>query len=446
MSTDVDVAVAGAGGAGMAAALAAAKAGASVVVLEAFEHFAQGNNTAMSTSMIPAAGTHWQRSEGVDDSAAVFLADIAAKTKDRADPTIAKALVEVGPRLVGWLDRDCGITLELVTDFLYPGHTRPRCHTVANRAGRDLLAGLLRAARDEPGLDLIVPARLTALDEVGGGWRLTSTRPDGSSETLTTRSVVLATGGFGADRDLVGAHLPEIAGGVYAGGEGCRGDALRLAAPLELDTGYLDAYQGHGSWAVPHATLMTWASVMHGAVLVNIAGHRFGDETVGYSEYAKTVLDQPGGVAWVVLDTPIDAACQAFQDYRDLTGAGAVRWASTVDELAAVIGCPAGPLGEALLSRRDTWVAPYAAVKVTGALFHTQGGLLVDRHARVLRRGEPVPGLYAAGGAAAGISGTGAGGYLAGNGLLAALGLGYLAGTHAAGPRRHAAGTDEAER
>ena len=95
-----------AGGAGMAAGLAAAKAGASVVVLEAFEHFAHGNNTAMSTSMIPAAGTRWQRSEGVDDSAAVFLADIAAKTKDRADPTIAKALVEVGPRLVDWLDHD----------------------------------------------------------------------------------------------------------------------------------------------------------------------------------------------------------------------------------------------------------------------------------------------------------------------------------------------------
>jgi fumarate reductase flavoprotein subunit len=71
-------------------------------------------------------------------------------------------------------------------------------------------------------------------------------------------------------------------------------------------------------------------------------------------------------------------------------------------------------------------------VKVTGALFHTQGGLLVDGHARVLRDGRPIPGLYAAGGAAAGISGHGADGYLAGNGLLSALGLGYLAGRHLA--------------
>jgi fumarate reductase flavoprotein subunit len=70
-------------------------------------------------------------------------------------------------------------------------------------------------------------------------------------------------------------------------------------------------------------------------------------------------------------------------------------------------------------------------VKVTGALFHTQGGLAVDSHARVLRRGVPIPGLYAAGGAAVGMSGHGADGYLAGNGLLAALGLGYLAGRHA---------------
>ena len=71
---------------------------------------------------------------------------------------------------------------------------------------------------------------------------------------------------------------------------------------------------------------------------------------------------------------------------------------------------------------------PYACVKVTGALFHTQGGLRVDGHGAVLRDGRPIPGLYAAGGAAAGISGNGAEGYMSGNGLLSALGLGYLAG------------------
>jgi fumarate reductase flavoprotein subunit len=93
---------------------------------------------------------------------------------------------------------------------------------------------------------------------------------------------------------------------------------------------------------------------------------------------------------------------------------------------------------------RSAWEAPlqppYGLVKVEGALFHTQGGLLVDHNAAVLRRGRPIPGLYAAGGAAAGMSGHGPDGYLAGNGLLAALGLGYLAGTAAARARAAPAG------
>ena len=83
-----------------------------------------------------------------------------------------------------------------------------------------------------------------------------------------------------------------------------------------------------------------------------------------------------------------------------------------------------------------TLTPPYGVVKVTGALFHTQGGLQVDASARVLSGGVPIPGVYAAGGAAAGISGHGASGYLAGNGLLSALGLGYIAGSHVAGPLR----------
>jgi len=78
---------------------------------------------------------------------------------------------------------------------------------------------------------------------------------------------------------------------------------------------------------------------------------------------------------------------------------------------------------------------PLYAVRVAGALFHTQGGLRVDARARVLRTdGAVVPGLYAAGGTAAGVSGHGAAGYMAGNGLTAAAVLGYLAGADEGGP------------
>jgi fumarate reductase flavoprotein subunit len=71
--------------------------------------------------------------------------------------------------------------------------------------------------------------------------------------------------------------------------------------------------------------------------------------------------------------------------------------------------------------------APFHAIKVTGALFHTQGGLEVDAHCRVMKtNGQVLTNLYAAGGAARGVSGRGADGYLAGNGLLSAVGGGWL--------------------
>ncbi len=450
---DVDVIVAGAGAAGTAAALAAAEGGASVVLLEAQETYRQGSNTAMSTSMIPAGGSRWQQTLGIDDSPEGFAADIRSKTKGAADPVVTRALTEVAPELVAWLADVGGLPLDLVTDFRYPGHSRDRCHAVPDRAGRTMHGHLLDRVTMNDAITLVVPMRLEDVEVEGGrvvGALVAS--PDGARETITTDAVVLATNGFGADTELVRHHIPEIVAGTYHGGDGSRGDALRIGGRLGADVGYLDAYQGHGSLATPHGILLTWASVMHGAVLVNTEGERFGDETEGYSEFGARVVAQPDATAWMVFDERIDAACRPFADYQDLREAGAIRWADDVGSLAETIGAPAERLASTLEHARQAaegfraddqgrrsfeapLAPPYAAVKVTGALFHTQGGLHVDGHARVLAGGEPITGLYAAGGAAVGISGHGADGYLAGNGLLSALGLGYLAGHHLAGER-----------
>jgi fumarate reductase flavoprotein subunit len=177
---------------------------------------------------------------------------------------------------------------------------------------------------------------------------------------------------------------------------------------------------------------------MHGAVVVDRDGHRFGDETCGYSEYAALLAARPGGRGWVVLDERIDALCRPFADYRDVVGSGAVRRGATVEELADRIGVPAAALKEELtgperFGRTPALTPPYLAIEIVPALFHTQGGLLVDGDAQVLdAAGDPLGGLYASGGAAVGMSGHGAAGYLAGNGLLPALGLAYLAANHLA--------------
>lgn len=439
-----DLVVAGAGG-GLAGALRAAELGLEVLVVEANEHFTQGNNTAMSTAMVPGAGSRWQQEAGIDDDAENFLADIMAKTGGEADPVLARALTDVSAPLVEWLADSVGLPLSLVTDFDYPGHSRQRCHTVPRRSGRALLQDLVRAARRHRDIELMVPARLA--DVVTEGGRVVGVVVESGSrrEEIPTSAVLLATNGYGADAELVAAHIPEIASALYHGSEASRGDALRIGQELGARTAYLDAYQGHAALAMPAATLAGWATVMHGAILVDRHGRRFGDETRGYSEFASEVIRHAGGEAWIVLDERIDELCRPFQDYLDTRESGALQWADDVPALAVRTRVDAdglqGTLDECFRTARGeqddafgrrSWEAPLArplaAIRVQPALFHTQGGLVVDGGARVVHdSGDPIPGLYASGGAAAGISGHGSGGYLAGNGLLPALGLAYLA-------------------
>lgn len=451
MNTDggPDLVVAGAGG-GLAAALRAAELGLDVLVVESNEHFAVGNNTAMSTAMIPGAGSRWQREAGVDDSAEAFVADIMAKTHDEADPALAETLARVSAELVEWLGDRAGLSLSLVTDFDYPGHSRSRCHTVPGRSGRAMLAHLLREARRHARIDFLVPAHLDDVLATASGVRAVVVSTPSGTEEIPTSAVLLATNGFAANRELVVEHAPEIAEAVYHGSEASNGDALAIGTRLGGATAYLDSYQGHAALAMPSATLAGWATVMHGAFLVDRHGRRFGNETTGYSEYASEVLRHADGQAWIILDTRIDEACSVFQDYLDTRASGAVKWAATARELGDEVGIDPqglewtvrqaqafarGEQGDEL--GRTFWEQELsgrlAAVAVRPALFHTQGGLRVDEHARVVDAdGAPIIGLYASGGAAMGISGHGAGGYLAGNGLLPALGLAYLAANHVA--------------
>ncbi len=445
-STDVDVVVAGGGAAGLAAAISASDAGMSVALLEASETFRTGNNTSMSTSMIPSAGSRWQAALDIDDSPDVLYEDTMRKTKNQADPVVTRALAEVSVPLGEWLADECKIPLSLVTDVWYPGHSRLRHLCVPDRAGRTLHKHLLTAAEARPEITLITPLRAVDFEEQSAGVvGVRAERPDGQGESLTARALVLATNGFGANRDLVQRYIPEIAEGLYFGGDGSRGDALLLGERLGADVGFLGSYQGHGSVATPHGVLLTWTTVMNGAFVVNREGERFGDESTGYSEYAVPVLQQPDGEAWVIYDEAIQEKATPFADYQDLLTAKGVRWADDAAALAGIVGAPEEALADTVTAAasygrkeaedpfgRTLWPhvlePPYACVKVTGALFHTQGGLRVDGHGAVLRDGRPIPGLYAAGGAAAGISGNGAEGYMSGNGLLSALGLGYLAG------------------
>jgi len=265
-------------------------------------------------------------------------------------------------------------------------------------------------------------------------------------------AVILALNGFGGDREMVREYLgQEAATALHYGSPNNTGEGIRWGVVLGAATGHMSSYQGHASVAFPDGPLVTWAVVVNGAILVNREGERFGYETVGYSEYAGAVMAQPGGQAWEVFDEEVYEASLGTR-FDEVVEAGKVRRFENLEELAETFGLPAGTL-EATVERtnrsarglapdpfgRDEFSGgslepPFYGVHVRGALFPTQGGLKVDSHARVLKPGgDHIPGLYAGGGTAVGLSGSGYRGYSSGNGLLAATVLGKIAGEAASG-------------
>jgi fumarate reductase flavoprotein subunit len=428
---EVPVVIVGAGACGLVAALCLRDAGVDCVLLER-DPIPRGS-TALSSGFIPVAGTAVQRAAGVhDDSAAQFAADIQAKAKGTAASHLVAAYTEAIAPALDTLQQRHGLAFELLDGFLYPGHTRRRMHTLAPRTGAALVDAL-EAAATHAGALLLTRALVRELwcdaDErvLGVGYE----RPDGRIERLACRVLLLACNGFGGNAAMVHEWLPEMRDAVFAGHAGNDGSAVTWGRALGAGLADMAACQGHGSWAVPQGSLITWALLTEGGVQVNAWGRRFHDETLGYSEASVQVLAQPGGVAWNVFDARLLALARGFPDFVAAENAGALREAATVTQLASHIGCDASMLADTLATTQ--LAPPYFAIKVTGALFHTQGGLDIDADARVLREsGAPLPNLLAAGGAARGVSGRAIWGYLSGNGLLSAVAGGFIAARSAA--------------
>ena len=443
----VTVAIVGAGACGLVTALTLRDAGLDCLLLE--RDASPSGSTALSSGFIPAPATRMQREAGISgDSPALFAQDIQAKAHGTAAPHLVAAYAQaVGPALDQLAERH-GITLQVLDGFLYPGHSLRRMHAVPEKTGAALVAQLERAAL-AAGADLLTEATVRTL-WVDADQRVTGLsyeRPDGTLEHLRCDLLVLACNGFGGNTAMVHELLPEMRGAPFAGHTGNDGSAIGWGRALGARLADLGGYQGHGAWATPHGMLISWALMMEGGIQLNARGERFHDETGGYSEAAVQVLAQPGGVAWNVFDEPILALARGFPDFVAAEAAGAVKTCADAKALAALIGADAATVLAACKSpsragytgaARGTapaearpkrpLQAPYYAVKVTGALFHTQGGLDIDAHCRVLREdGSPLPNLLAAGGAARGVSGNAVWGYLSGNGLLSAVAGGSIA-------------------
>ncbi len=447
----VPVAIVGAGACGLTAALAAADAGAEVLVLERDKR--PWGSTSMSLGAMCAVNSAEQRRHGVEDSVELFVADVLAKTEGRADVGLARLVGRESGRVVDWLAS--GHQVPLLLDFKWTGlgHSRPRLHIPPGRSGEELLA-LLGQACERAGAQVMTEAHVTDLyaDSDGRVLGLRVERPGGVVEHLGCGAIVLATCGFGGNPEMIARHIPEMAGAKYFGHEGNEGEGIQWGEALGGALADMTAYQGLGTLGDPQQMIVPHPLLLEGGFLVNVEGERFTHENANISGMCVPVLAQPQGLAWVIFDERRNEACLAHSvEQRALAEVGAIRKAGSWAELERVCGLPAGSLEREnaaidaaraagqpdRLGRRfdglDPLQAPYCALRVTGALFHTQGGLVVDDHAQVVRTdGTPLPNVFAGGGAARSISGPDVTGYLPAVGICMAITLGALAGDAAA--------------
>ena len=446
------VVIIGSGACGLTAALMLKDLGVEALVLE--RDGASSGSTALSSGFVPAAQTLAQKRAGIKDSIDAFAADVQAKAHGTAAAHLVQAYCQAVPKAIDALEMNHGVEWHVLDQFLYPGHSQYRMHAVREKTGEGLMSSLLNAA-ERAGVTLLhnAHAQELVLDSsdniVAVGFR----RPDDSMEYVQTQALILACNGFGANEQMVREYLPAIANAFYAGHHGNDGAAVMWSKDLGVSLMDMGAYQGHGSWAIAQGSLITWAIMMQGGVQLNSRGERFHNETLGYSEAAVEVLSQPDGQAWAVIDTELLSLAQGFPDFVQAQKLGAVKRCEDIAQLAKLISCDPDVLAKTLswplsdeidspesqakegdlgalrtrvFKRRLT--PPLYAIHVTGALFHTQGGLNIDEHCRVLNASaQPFKNLWAAGGAARGVSGNAVWGYLSGNGLLSALAGGFIA-------------------
>lgn len=449
-NVEVDILVVGAGACGLTAAIVADQAGANVAIVE--QAVSIGGNTALSSGSIPAAGTRLQRQKGIEDHAHIFEQDLQQMTASHDASEVASMLAHLSSQLIDWLTDEVGVKLTLIDAYKHVGHSITRLHGPPSRQGSQLLSDLA-AETTRRGIPIAFETSL--VDLIANDGAVVGAALIGRDQrvtTVTAAKTVLACNGFGASEALKATHISGSGNLLYFGAPSSDGTALRTATPLGAALGNMQAYQGHASVSTKLQSLVTWTVVERGGMIIDASGRRIGNETTGYSAFAA--IEASGDAPFhLIFDAEIcESVRQGQTDFGEIISMGASYCQDSFETLCHVIDVPPDESTRTLTNAtsaargdqtdefgRLDWGKgplrpPYHAIEISPALFHTQGGLRVNTQAQVLREdGSVICGLYAGGGAAVGISGkSGPEGYVSGNGLLSACGLGYVAGRHAA--------------
>ncbi len=431
-----DIVVVGAGGCGLAAALAAAEMGASVLVLEKTDK--PGGGTVFSSRSLRAAGTRFQRAEGIEDEPQRYAEEILQRNQGQSDPDLTKRLAVESSRVVEWLADIAKIDFQ-IRHYAF-GHGADRSHSW--KADRTIIDFMMDAVGRRAKIRVLYSTPVVGL----------KIEPDGSvsgvitaQETISARKVILATGGFAASRELLAQYIPKAADIPFPGHFGSTGEGLKMAQEAGAALENMGAFQPFPTFIASHAMEVPTNIAMLGAILVDGQGKRFANESHFPGGLGSKMMDLPGKQAYEVFDERIYKEIE--KGLAQVVATGLLRKAGSARELAGQLGLDPAVLEAAIrdynakVGGKDDFGravsaplgVPLYGIKVWVAMFHTQGGLKINIDAQVLRGdGSVIPNLYAGGGVATGVSGPGPEGYLPGNGQLASLGLGRIAGLHAA--------------
>ena len=466
-TVDADVVVVGAGGAGMTAAITAAAEGKSVVILESQSMV--GGNSVRATGGMNAGKTVYQdenefgESAGVEktlktaaekyadnetitalaktvseqwaayqanptgyfDSVELMELDTMIGGKGINDPELVETLCANSADAIDWLDEH-GITLHNVSSF--GGASVKRIHRPVNAEGKTVSVGsymipLLQENCEKAGVKMMLDTTATEIltDANGAAVGVKATGASGETVTVNAKAVVLATGGFGANLDMVVKYKPELKGFMTTNAPGIQGQGIEMAQAIGAATVDMDQIQIHPTVEANTAALITEGLRGDGAILINEEGKRFIDEVGTRDVVSAAEIAQTGSYSWLVVDQAMADASSVIQGYikKGYTVTG-----ETYEELGKAMGVDAAAFAETM----DKWngyveakndpdfgrtsfanplnTAPYYAVKVTAGVHHTMGGLKINANTEVLNeKGEVIPGLFAAGEVTGGVHG-----------------------------------------
>lgn len=416
---ETDIVIIGAGGAGLTAATEAASRGAGVIVLEKMGFV--GGNTNSATGGLNASETAEQRRLGIKDSNEQFFEDTMRGGHYKNDEALVRTLVENSARTVEWLQGDL-VGADLSDVGIMGGSTNRRTHRPSGgQAVGGHLVPKLHGAAKKAGAEIRLNSTVTDIIEENGKAAGVRVHDFAGDYTIRAKAVIIATGGFGANPQMIGKYRPDLENFPTTNTPGATGDAFGWVQKFGVALSLMDEIQTHPSVVPGKGLLITEAVRGNGAIMVSHQGKRFVNELDTRDVTSRAILALPEKRAYILFNDDVRKSLKAIEDYAK---AGLLTEGKTVEDISARLGMDASVLGATLDDynaaqaglKADTFgradmarplsEGAYYAVEIEPAIHHTMGGIKINSAAQVLRGdGSAVPGLYAAGEVTGGVHG-----------------------------------------